>query len=121
MGLMGESDLEGFLWSLEDGDWPFLSTLIGISSKSVDEDDKASDWEEDEEEESDSICIKGCVEEIPDIDSDPGADRMLAASAVTSACSSTVLFKACSATSVASSLSKAEVGTSISLTRSRTL
>ena len=41
--MKGESGLEGFLWSLEDEDWPFLSMLIGISSKSVDEDDEVLD------------------------------------------------------------------------------
>ena len=85
MGLRGETGFEGFLWSFEDGDWPFRRMLIGISSKSVDEDDEVLDWEEDEEEESDSICINGCVEEILDKDSDPGAISRFSASAVTSA------------------------------------
>jgi len=79
--LKGESGLEGFLWSLDDGDWPLRRMLIGKSSISIDEDDKDLDYEEVE---SDSICIKGCVEKVPDIASDPGASSRFSASTVTS-------------------------------------
>jgi len=79
--LKGETGLEGFLWSLGYGDWPLRRMLIGISSISVDEDDEDLDCEEVE---SDSICIKCCVEEVPDIASDSGASSRFSASAVTS-------------------------------------
>ncbi len=42
-GLKGEIGLKEFLWSLENGDRPFLRMLIGISSISEDEDDEVLD------------------------------------------------------------------------------